>query len=180
MGCGLRIYKSPVPSHTHEFFAMEELDHPKLASSFVIKSQDCLCFAKLSDQARPPERNFESAGYDLRSIISADIPPQASAPIATGLAVQMPMGTYGRIAPRSGLAFRHNIAVGAGVIDADYRGEVVVLMINQDRSNYFRVKPGDKIAQLICERYVTPPVVELAKLDDTPRGSKGFGSSGLQ
>ena len=83
----------------------------------------------------------------------------------------------GRVAPRSGLASKHSIATGAGVIDADYRGPVKVLLFNHGEAD-FEVKEGDRIAQLVLERIFTPDVVEVAELDATVRGAGGFGSTG--
>jgi len=90
----------------------------------------------------------------------------------------IPVGCYGRIAPRSGLAFKSSIDVGAGVIDPDYRGEVKVLLFNLGNCD-FKAEAGTRIAQLIIERCETPPVVEVDSLDDTERGAGGFGSTGI-
>lgn len=83
----------------------------------------------------------------------------------------------GRVAPRSGLAVKHSIHTGAGVIDADYRGEVKVILFNLGDSD-FEIKEGDRIAQLILERIYTPEVKVVAVLDATVRGAGGFGSTG--
>ena len=80
------------------------------------------------------------------------VPARGKALVATGLAMQIPSGNYGRIAPRSGLAWKHMIDVGAGVIDSDYRGEVKVLLFNLSNVD-FEVKDGDRIAQLIVEKF---------------------------
>lgn len=85
----------------------------------------------------------------------------------------------GRIAPRSGLASKHFIDTGAGVIDADYRGPVKVLLFNHGDAD-FAVDEGDRIAQLVLERVATPDVVEAAELDESARGAGGFGSTGRQ
>jgi dUTP pyrophosphatase len=98
--------------------------------------------------------------------------------ISTGIAVQIPPGSYGRIAPRSGLAYKHFIDVGAGVVDSDYRGEVKVLLFNfNDRA--FRVSYGDRIAQLIIEKYTPTVIQEVETLDESQRGEGGFGSTGI-
>lgn len=89
----------------------------------------------------------------------------------------MPSGTYGRVAPRSGLAAKSGIDVGAGVIDADYRGELKVVLFNHSDENV-DIKPGDRIAQLVLERIARPSVADVADLDDTERASGGFGSTG--
>lgn len=82
------------------------------------------------------------------------------------------------VAPRSGLAWKHSIDVGAGVIDADYRGPVGVILFNHSDTD-FEVKPGDRIAQLIIEKIITPEVLEVDDLDSTVRGEGGFGSTGV-
>ncbi|XP_006817345.1 deoxyuridine 5'-triphosphate nucleotidohydrolase-like [Saccoglossus kowalevskii] len=95
----------------------------------------------------------------------------------TDIQIQLPDGCYGRVAPRSGLAVKHFIDVGAGVIDQDYRGNVGVVMFNFSESE-FEVKKGDRIAQLICEKIYMPELEECEKLDDSERGVGGFGSTG--
>lgn len=95
----------------------------------------------------------------------------------TDIQVQLPPGTYGRIAPRSGLALKNFIDVGAGVIDADYRGNLQILIFNHSDKE-FEIAPGDRIAQLICEKIECPELQELDTLDETVRGAEGFGSTG--
>lgn len=119
-----------------------------------------------------------SAGYDLYSAQDVLIPPFDRAVCLTDLAIEVPRGCYGRIAPRSGLALHHNLDVGAGVIDPDYRGNVGIILINM-QYQYIRISRGARIAQLVCERYELPDIQEVATLDPTVRGSKGFGSSGM-
>jgi len=128
--------------------------------------------------AHLPSRTSEgAAGYDLYSCEDSVIPAQGKAIVKTGISVALPDGCYGRIAPRSGLAARHHIDIGAGVIDKDYRGEVGVVMFNHANTDY-SVKKGDRVAQLVLERIFTPPVVEVDDLDSTVRGEGGFGSTG--
>ena len=98
--------------------------------------------------------------------------------VDTQLSMAIPPGYYGRIAPRSGLASKSMIDIGAGVIDADYRGIVKVLLFNFSESD-FAINPGDRIAQLILERIGMPSVQEVTQLDDTVRGNQGFGSTGI-
>jgi len=106
------------------------------------------------------------------------IEPGSRLLVRTGLAVIVPDDfCYARIAPRSGLAAKFCVDVGAGVVDADYRGEVLVLLINNGTSPY-KVTHGDRIAQLILESIVQSEVVEVDTLEDTFRGSNGFGSTG--
>ncbi|XP_010426147.1 PREDICTED: deoxyuridine 5'-triphosphate nucleotidohydrolase [Camelina sativa] len=134
---------------------------------------------KLSEKAVLPTRGSSlSAGYDLSSAVDSKVPARGKALIPTDLSIAVPEGTYARIAPRSGLAWKHSIDVGAGVIDADYRGPVGVILFNHSDVE-FEVKLGDRIAQLIIEKIVTPDVVEVEDLDDTVRGEGGFGSTGV-
>ncbi|KAH8914328.1 dUTP diphosphatase, partial [Atractiella rhizophila] len=97
--------------------------------------------------------------------------------VKTGMAIAVPSGCYGRVAPRSGLAVKHGITTGAGVVDEDYRGEVRVLLFNLSAQS-FSIKRGDRIAQLVLERIYTPEVVEVQELSETVRGEDGFGSTG--
>lgn len=90
----------------------------------------------------------------------------------------IPVGNYGRIAPRSGLACKHMIDVGAGVIDSDYRGEVRILLFNFSEKD-FEVQKGDRIAQLIIEKYSITTIREVTELGNTERGEGGFGSTGV-
>lgn len=132
---------------------------------------------RLSPGARLPERASAGAiGYDLRASTPARVPARGRVLVSTGLAIALPPGTYGRVAPRSGLASKKCVDVGAGVIDPDYRGELHILLVNDADRDFF-VEIGDRVAQLIVERAATPPVVETDRLDDTARGSDGFGST---
>ncbi|XP_057975662.1 deoxyuridine 5'-triphosphate nucleotidohydrolase [Malania oleifera] len=134
---------------------------------------------KLSETAVLPSRASPlSAGYDLSSAKEMKVPARGKALVPTDLSIAIPEGTYARVAPRSGLALKHSIDVGAGVIDADYRGPVGVLLFNHSDVD-FEVKAGDRIAQLIIEVIVTPDVKEVEELDTTERGVGGFGSTGV-
>jgi len=119
-----------------------------------------------------------AAGYDLSSAEDIVIPAHSQRVVPTGLSIAVPVGCYGRIAPRSGLAVKHFIDVGAGVIDADYRGAVGVVLFNFSNVE-FAIKRGDRIAQLILERIETPEVVVTDDLDATERAAGGFGSTGV-
>ncbi|NXM81387.1 DUT protein, partial [Oenanthe oenanthe] len=137
-----------------------------------------LRFTKLSENAFAPSRgSARSAGYDLYSAYDCVIPPMEKAVVKTDIQIALPSGCYGRVAPRSGLAAKHFIDVGAGVIDEDYRGNVGVVLFNFGKET-FEVKKGDRIAQLICERIYYPELEEVEALDDTERGEGGFGSTG--
>ncbi|KAF7241520.1 Deoxyuridine 5'-triphosphate nucleotidohydrolase, mitochondrial [Varanus komodoensis] len=137
-----------------------------------------LRFAKLSENAFTPSRgSSRAAGYDLYSAYDCEIPASGKAIVKTDIQIALPAGCYGRVAPRSGLAAKHFIDVGAGVIDEDYRGNVGVVLFNFGKEP-FKVKKGDRIAQLICERIYYPEIEEVQVLDETDRGSGGFGSTG--
>lgn len=114
----------------------------------------------------------------MSSIEEKVIPAHGKALVSTGLSFKIPEGNYGRIAPRSGLAWKNFIDVGAGVIDEDYRGEVKVLLFNLGGED-FTVKFGDRVAQFIIEKYTPCELMEVAELDDTSRGAEGFGSTGV-
>ncbi|KAM0836539.1 hypothetical protein ACQ4PT_062265 [Festuca glaucescens] len=136
---------------------------------------------RLSPNAVLPSRgSAHAAGYDLSSAVKAVIPARGRALVATDLsvAVAVPEGTYARIAPPSGLAWKHGIDVGAGVVDADYRGPVGVLLFNHSDAD-FAVRPGDRVAQMVVERVAAPEVAEVDDLDATVRGDGGFGSTGV-
>jgi dUTP pyrophosphatase len=137
--------------------------------------------ALLEAGAVMPTRAYDAdAGLDLYSAESGRIEPGERMSIGTGIAVAIPDGHAGLVLPRSGLAARHGIALvnAPGLIDAGYRGELRVLLLNTDRDEAFVIEPGDRIAQLVI---VTLPEVELcerASLSEAARGSRGFGSSG--
>jgi len=133
---------------------------------------------KLNEQAVLPFRASKlAAGYDLSSCEDTLIPARGKALVKTGLSIAVPEDCYGRIAPRSSLAWKNHIDVGAGVIDADYRGPVGVVLFNHSEVE-FKISKGDRIAQLIIERIATPQVVEVDDIEDTERGQGGFGSTG--
>lgn len=133
---------------------------------------------KLDESAVVPTRGSElAAGYDLSSIVDIVVPSLGRVAVSTGIAVKVPVGTYGRIAPRSGLAFKHGIDVLAGVVDADYRAEVKVILYNTSGVDY-EIKKGDRIAQLVIEKIEMLDVAVVDELDQTERGDGGFGSTG--
>ncbi|KAI0842830.1 deoxyuridine 5'-triphosphate nucleotidohydrolase [Hypoxylon sp. FL0890] len=137
-----------------------------------------LLIKKLSPSAKLPTRGSAfAAGYDLYASQATTIPSRGKALVETDISIAVPAGTYGRVAPRSGLASKHFIDTGAGVIDADYRGPVKVLLFNHSETD-FPVAVGDRIAQLIVERIYTPEVVEVQELEESVRGAGGFGSTG--
>ncbi|GJQ86803.1 hypothetical protein Trydic_g5592 [Trypoxylus dichotomus] len=137
-----------------------------------------LKFTKAIPEAYAPTKgSTKAAGYDLRSAFDYVIPPHGKEIVDTGIKIELPEGCYGRIAPRSGLAAKNFIDVGAGVIDEDYRGVVKVVLFNHS-DTHFDVKKGDRIAQLICERIYYPDIEEVEDLNNTMRGDGGFGSTG--
>ncbi|KAH0840103.1 dUTP pyrophosphatase [Lanmaoa asiatica] len=137
-----------------------------------------LLVKRLSARAKLPTRGSPlAAGYDLHSAERKTIVARGKALIDTQLSIAVPIGTYGRVAPRSGLASKFMIDTGAGVIDADYRGTVFVLLFNLSDQD-FEVQEGDRIAQLVLEKICTPDVLEVETLDETVRGINGFGSTG--
>jgi len=117
---------------------------------------------------------------DLISCENITIPAKGKGLVSTGLSMSIPSGYYARVAPRSGLAVKNFIDVGAGVIDEDYRGEVKVLLFNFGETD-FNVKTGERIAQLLIEKILHANIVEvsLEKLTKTVRGVGGFGSTGV-
>ncbi|XP_034535845.1 deoxyuridine 5'-triphosphate nucleotidohydrolase, mitochondrial isoform X2 [Notolabrus celidotus] len=137
-----------------------------------------LRFAKLTEHATKPTRgSTKAAGYDLYSAYDYSIGPLDKAIVKTDIQIAVPHGCYGRVAPRSGLAAKNFIDVGAGVVDEDYRGNVGVVLFNFSKET-FEVKKGDRVAQLVCERICYPDLEELETLDETERGAGGFGSTG--
>nr|XP_022899664.1 deoxyuridine 5'-triphosphate nucleotidohydrolase, mitochondrial [Onthophagus taurus] len=139
-----------------------------------------LKFTKVIPEAYAPTKgSLKAAGYDLRSAADYVIQPHGKEIVDLGLKIELPKGCYGRIAPRSGLAAKNFIDVGAGVIDEDYRGVLKVVLFNHSNMP-FEVKKGDRIAQLICEKILYPELIEVDvnELQDTVRGEGGFGSTG--
>jgi dUTP pyrophosphatase len=138
-------------------------------------------FKKLDPKAVIPFRNNETdAGADLYSVETITIPPLSRALVKTGLALEIPKGFYGRIAPRSGLAVKHGIDVLAGVIDSSYRGPLGIVLYNTDKEESFIVNTGDRIAQIIFEQHWNFKMKEVDNLTDTDRSNSGFGSSGIK
>ena len=126
----------------------------------------------------PKQGSPLAAGSDLVSVENYIIEPNSRCLVSTGLKFQFPTNVYGRIAPRSGLALKHGIDVMAGVIDPDYTGEVKVLLYNTSNVK-FEVQKGDRVAQLIFERFQFPLFKEVNLLSDTFRSDGGFGSTGV-
>lgn len=141
-------------------------------------SSQTLKIEKLSVSATIPSRGSEfAAGYDLYSAEDKVVPARGKCLIKTDIAIAIPEGHYGRIAPRSGLAHKFFIDVGAGVIDEDYRGNVGVILFNHSDIK-FEVSVGDRIAQLILEKISILDIEHVEQLPKTIRGDGGFGSTG--
>ncbi len=118
-----------------------------------------------------------AAGADLRASHAVLLAPGERAAVPTGLRIEIPTGCVGLVWPRSGLAVRHGIDTLAGVIDADYRGEVKVVLVNHG-SESFAIAAGDRIAQLLVQRVEHPDFLRTGGLGETQRGEAGFGSTG--
>jgi deoxyuridine 5'-triphosphate nucleotidohydrolase len=160
-------------SEAHKMYSQSHLEH------YRCKKETPLRVKLLSENASLPTKGSEfAAGHDLYSSEHIVIPKHGMATVKLDIAVAMLSGTYGRIAPRSGLASKFGIDVGAGVIDEDYRGPVSVVLFNHGNDDY-TIKKGDRIAQLIVEKIENTKVVPCDELPWTARGPGGFGSTGF-
>ena len=117
---------------------------------------------------------MEAAGYDLYSARNLLIPARGGQMVSTDLQIEVPKGCYGRIASKSGLTLKYALEVGAGVVDPDYRGIVQVYLYNHGQYDYW-VRIGEPVAQLILEKNLIPPVIEVESLSLTERGTRGQG-----
>lgn len=128
----------------------------------------------------PARAHDDDAGLDLHAAEPATLGPGQRAAVGTGVAAGIPQGYAGLVLPRSGLALRHGIALvnAPGLIDAGYRGEIRVLLLNTDRESTFELAPGDRIAQLLIVAFAPAEPVEVVELGETARGPGGFGSTG--
>ena len=141
-------------------------------------STSTIKFAKLTENAYIPTRgSARSAGFDLRSAYDCVIPAKGMCIVKTDIQIRVPDGTYGRIAPRSGLTISNHLDIRAGVVDEDYTGNVCVVLFNHADEEY-AVSKGDRVAQLICEKIEYPMLYECKRLQETDRGAHGFGSTG--
>lgn len=132
------------------------------------------------DAVLPVRQHAADAGLDLCAVEPVRLGPGERAMVPTGLAVAIPVGFAGVVAPRSGLAARHGLTLvnTPGIVDAGYRGELRVLLLNTDREATFTAAAGERIAQLLVVPVALPAVVEVQDLDATDRGAGGFGSTG--
>jgi len=162
----------PEPSSGNSDNTITLTDGPSLVDTLQVKL--------LSTNARLPVRaTQEAAGYDLHSAVELWIPSNDRVSVATDISIWPPNGTYGQIASRSGLASKHKVDAKAGVIDRDYRGNIAVVLHNSSDTP-FRVKIGDRIAQLILHHIAEPTIQECSELDATTRDNGGFGSTGYE
>lgn len=129
----------------------------------------------------PQRAHRGDAGVDLYSAHDVTIGPGERVLVSTGVAIALPLGTVGLIHPRSGLAAKHGLTIvnTPGTIDADYRGELKVCLLNTDKDTPFEVTRGMRIAQLVVQRVELPDFIEVDDLDETVRGSGGYGSTGV-
>ena len=137
---------------------------------------------RLDPSVELPSYAYEGdAGLDLRSNIDIDLAPFERALIPTGLAIAIPDGFAGFVQPRSGLAIKRGFSIvnTPGLIDAHYRGELMIIGINLDSRESIHIDRGERIAQLVIQEVPTVSLVEVEELDETDRGSCGFGSSGV-
>lgn len=128
----------------------------------------------------PAREHPGDAGLDLRSRLDVRLEPGGRNLVPTGIAIALPSGFAAFVHPRSGMALRHGVTVlnAPGTIDAGYRGEISIILVNHDRFEAFDIARGDRIAQLIVSPVVTAAMVEVSDLPGSHRGSGGFGSTG--
>ena len=127
----------------------------------------------------PAKAHPDDAAFDLRSRVDLILEPGKAAIVPTGLFLELPVGYEAQVRPRSGLAAKHGISVlnAPGTIDADYRGEVKVILVNLSNETFI-INPGERIAQMVVARYEKIEWEEVEVLDETARGEGGFGSTG--
>ena len=138
-------------------------------------------YKRLAPEGQAPSRAHDhDAGYDLFSAERATLEPGGRTSVGTAIAIAIPEGHAGLVLPRSGLAARHGIALvnAPGLIDAGYRGEVRVLLLNTDLRERFEIEPGDRIAQLVVISAESLELAEVPELSETTRAVDGFGSTG--
>lgn len=136
---------------------------------------------RLDPSAELPSYAYEGdAGLDLRSNESVDIAPYERALISTGLAIALPEGYAGFVQPRSGMALKRGLSIAntPGLIDAHYRGELKIIAVNLDAHETIHIERGERIAQLVIQQVPVVHLIEVDELEETDRGSGGFGSSG--
>lgn len=139
---------------------------------------------KMLDQGIEPPAYAQpgDAGADLRSRVDLTLEPGERALVPTGVAIALPEGFVGLVHPRSGLAAKHGITIvnAPGTVDSGYRGELMVCLLNTDRSQPFVIQRGDRIAQLVIQKFEAATFNVVESLSETERGTAGFGSTGVQ
>lgn len=139
---------------------------------------------KMLDQGIEPPTYAQpgDAGADLRSRVDLTLEPGERALVPTGVAIALPEGFVGLVHPRSGLAAKHGITIvnAPGTVDSGYRGELMVCLLNTDRSQPFVIQRGDRIAQLVIQKFEAATFNVVESLSETERGTAGFGSTGVQ
>jgi dUTP pyrophosphatase len=132
------------------------------------------------DLPAPAYEHPGDAGLDLRARVDVELGPGQRATVPTGIALALPAGTVGLVCPRSGLASRHGLGLvnSPGVIDAGYRGEISVVLVNHDPVTSVKLARGDRIAQLVIQAVLRADLIEVSNLPGSHRGGGGFGSTG--
>lgn len=154
-----------------------EFKYDGLTVTEYLRDGNSIKYLKAHPDAREPTRGSQyAAGLDLYSVETVNLEPWSTTRINTGVIMEIPHLHYGRIAERSGLALK-GIAIGGGVVDSDYRGEIAVILRNMT-DKVFEIKLGDKIAQIIIEPYSYHGLKLVESLSETERDRRGFGSSG--
>ncbi|MFP7364694.1 dUTP diphosphatase [Corynebacterium callunae] len=144
-------------------------------------SLESIKLVRLDKELPLPKRAHRGdAGVDLHATTDTVIAPGHREIVGTGVAIALPLGTVGLVHPRSGLAAREGLSIvnAPGTIDADYRGEIKVCLINLDPETPISIKRGDRIAQLLVQKVELVDFEEVEELDDTVRGAQGYGSTG--
>jgi len=167
------------PEHFSISLVQDELVQEKFTKRMLVQQAAAIQVMKMAAKAKLPSRGSRfSAGHDLYALEDVLIPARGQRLVGTGIAIGIPQGTYARIAPRSGLAYKESIGIGGGVIDANYTGEIKVIMMNHGKKSY-QVQEGDLIAQMIIEKIDMSGMMEVDHVQITNRGNKGFGSTDL-
>ena len=167
------------PEHFSISLVQDKPVQQKLTRRMLVQQATAIQLMKMAAKARLPSRGSRfSSGHDLYALEDVLIQARGQKLIGTGIAIGILQGTYARIASRSGLAYKESIGIGRGVIDADYTGEVKVIMINHGKKGY-HIQEGDRIAQMIIEKIDMSDMMEVDNLQITDRGNKGFGSTDL-
>jgi len=164
---------------TSEIYLPVEKAPPKITakSTNIKRDENKVKFIRMNNMARIPIKSTpESAGFDLFNTKSITLLPKQRIPVQTGIKLQLPKNTYGRISPRSGLALKHGIDIAAGVIDADYRGEIFPILVNNSEKQ-ITLPVHTKIAQIIIVKINTMDLEEVAELNETLRADGRFGST---